>query len=200
MPDLSPDQWAAYCEHLTLDPLAPRESVMVAQVIRHSGADLGEVIGYKLEDGSWTPGMCVADIRTDQLLSRIAFKRQKVAASPERFVPYPKKHVTELLRHIGDNSLAIHEPVFGMVDRLSFIAAHKRAARAMGKPKFRIKDFRHLAAIAWARAGTRLERIQVWLGHSSINLTAVYAQFAPDDVFDLPLVEKAAALAEAKIS
>ena len=197
MPDLDASEWASYCKALETDPLASPSAVLVARILRHTGADVGEVLGYSPRDGGpRVPGMLVRDVHTARKVARIRFKRQKVAESPERLVPVPKRYVADLLMHISSCDLAKSDEVFGMVDRSEFEAAHERARLATEHPKLRLKDFRHLAAIAWARAGVRLERIRDWLGHSDIRQTVIYARFAPDDAFDEPAVERAAQVAD----
>lgn len=124
------------------------------------------------------------------------FKRQKVDRSPERFVPYPARYMSELQAHIEEHKLAFRDPVFRMTDRRRMEAAHRRAAEAIGCGDLRLKDLRHLTAIAWARAGARIERAKEWLAHSTIKLTEIYTHFAPDDSFDEPAAERAANIAE----
>lgn len=58
---------------------------------------------------------------------------------------------------------------------------------------FRLKDFRHVAAVAWARANTPLHIISRWLGHSTITLTVIYTAYYPTDDEDAPFVEAAVA-------
>ena len=197
MPYLSPEEWASYCNKLANDPRAPAGSLIVARILRHTGADIGEVLGYsRREDNQWVPGMIVRDLLTERDLPRIRFLRQKVKTATERFVPYPKRYLPELLRWIEDNKLGPYDALVAFVDRALFERAHRRAARSSGHPGLRVKDLRHLAAIAWRRANVPLERVQEWLGHSTIKLTAIYSRFAPDEASDEPAAEKAADFAD----
>jgi site-specific recombinase XerD len=194
MPHVSASEWADYRVALATDPLAPDGSVLVADVLRHTGADVGEVLGHVRRNGTVIPGLSLGDVEADRRLPRIRFKRSKVARSPERAVPFAARFVPALLRHAATRGLRLNDPLFGGVERAEFERAHRRAARAIGRPDLRLKDLRHLAAISWARAGVRLERIKDWLGHTRITQTEVYARFAPDDDFDEPAVERAADL------
>jgi site-specific recombinase XerD len=197
MPELNATEWTLYCAALSSDPLAPHGSLLIARILRFAGADIGEVIGYRRQvDDVEVPGMLCRDIRTNSAVTRLRFKRQKVDKSPERFVPYPTSYAAELIAYAKAQRLSPSDLLFGTVIRSSFEAAHRRARKAIHRDELRIKDFRHLAAIGWARAGTPLQRIKEWLGHSTIRQTEVYAKFGPDDSIDSPLVEKAAAMAE----
>ena len=156
MPEMNATEWASYCNHLANDPLAPPSAILVVRVLRFSGADIGEVVGYRRQvDNAEIPGMLCRDIRTTKGVTRLRFKRQKVDKSPERFVPYPSGYANELLAHVTAHALLPSDGLFGMLDRPSFERAHRRARKAIHRPDLRIKDFRHLAAIGWARAGTR---------------------------------------------
>jgi len=196
MPEMTASEWESYCTALATDPLAPVEAVLVAYVLRFSGADIGEVMGYRRQvDNAAVPGMTSRDVRTKDGVTRLRFKRQKVDKSPERLVPYPSRLAAELSAYIVEVNVAPTVPLFDLDHRPAFEAAHRRACKRIGRADLRIKDFRHLAAIAWAQAGTRLERIKEWLGHSTIRQTEIYARFAPDDSIDAPLAERAASIA-----
>lgn len=55
----------------------------------------------------------------------------------------------------------------------------RRGEEQEHEDSLRIKDLRHIAAIAWARAGVPLRQSQVYLGHSSITQTLAYARYRP---------------------
>jgi hypothetical protein len=197
MPDLDAEEWKRYCGLLDADLLAPPASVLIARILRHTGADVGEVLGHQPRSGDgWVAGLLVRDIHANRRLPRLRLKRQKVDGSPERLVPFPKRYLPELEAHVSAYDLGKNDAVFKMVDRSAFEAAHRRARNGIGHPELRLKDFRHLAAISWARAGVRIERVKDWLGHSDIRLTEIYSRFAPDDTFDEPAVERAAEVAD----
>jgi integrase len=195
MPHLWAAEWQAYCAALAADPMAPAPAVHVARLLRHAGPDVGELLGVERRNGPRVPGIRVADVLVDRRLPRVRLRRTKTPNSPERLVPYDRGYAEELLAYAAACGAGPADELFAGVDRKAFEAAHDRAARAIGRPGLRLKDFRHLAAIAWAQAGVRLERIQEWLGHTTILLTVIYARFAPDDAFDEPAAERAFRLA-----
>jgi integrase len=194
-PHITGLDWSKYLEFVAADPLAPPASVLVVSVLRFSGADIGEVLGYTSPEGVRVPGMRVRDVISEASGPQLQFKRQKVDTSPPRRVPCPQSLFHDLTAHIQAFGLSKTDELFGMVGRSHFEALHRRARRAIGLPDLRIKDFRHLAAIGWVKSTVPLTRIQKWLGHSSIEQTAVYADHAPDYDHEQPLVEKAMILA-----
>ncbi len=58
--------------------------------------------------------------------------------------------------------------------------AFKQAAAEVGRPKLRIHDLRHLAAINLVRAGMDLPSIKSYLGHRNLISTLRYAEYADD--------------------
>ena len=196
MPNVSGSQWAAYLAALNSDPLAPSAASLVACVLRFTGADIGEVLGMTRHTGERLAGFRHSDVIPDLAMPRLQFKRQKVDSSQAREVPLPRALFELLLSHIQEHGIKDGQEVFWMTCRSEFESAHKRARRVAGITSVRIKDLRHLAAITWVKAGMPLTVVQAWLGHSSIKQTAIYARFAPDHSYAMPLVEKAAQIAE----
>jgi integrase len=197
MPDeVTPEDWARYCNALATNIEAPSESVLVAKILRHSGADVGEIYGYITKDDKRPmKGILTGKVQLDRQVPRLMLKRHKVAGSPPRLVPIPTELGDEIAVYIRKHGLRPNQQLFRVENRPMFERAHERAVKCIDRPDLNLKDFRHLAAIAWARAGVRLERIKTWLGHSKISQTEVYARFAPDDDFDAPLVAEAARIA-----
>lgn len=196
LPNASGAQWSRYLTHMSSDLLAPPASSLAACVLRYTGADIGEVLGLTRKTGERVGGLRVRDMVNDPVLPRLQFKRQKVDVSPSREVPYARTLFDSLLNHVRDFGLTSNEEVFTMIVRSQFEQAHKRARTAAGLPGLRIKDLRHLAAIAWVKGGVPLTRVQRWLGHASIQQTAIYADFASDHDYEAPLIEKALLLAQ----
>lgn len=193
LPYLKPEEWNAYLHTLSANPLAPKESVTIARILRHTGADVGEVLGY-YSGGTYVPGMRPCDLHMDRELPRIRFKRHKVTKSPERLIPYPG-FMTELTELVTELGTLPTEEIFAHVDRGQFERAHRRAASIIGHPGLTLKDLRHLAAIAWAEADVRLEKIVEWLGHLRVDQTLTYAAFRPSDAGDAPGVLRAIQIA-----
>lgn len=192
MPMISAEEWDAYCAALKADPLAPDGSVVAARVLRYTGADVGEVLGYTNDSGIRQPGFIVRDIDETQAVPRIRFKRYKVTKSKERSAPFARRWTDELNAHIAHFRLRKNDEVFAMVDRGLFERAHERAVRAIDRPDIRLKDFRHFAAQTWAAANARLEHMKEWLGHSSITQTMIYSRFLPADTQIAAIVEAGA--------
>lgn len=189
MPTIRPEEWDGYRAAMSADPLAPEGSVLVADVLRYSAADVGEVLGYITDSGKRRPGMIVRDIDETQAVPQLRFKRQKVTESRERNVPLARWLTGDLMAHVARYALRRNDEVFAMVDRARFEAAHERAVRAIGRPDITLKDLRHFAAQTWAAAGARLETMKVWMGHSSITQTEIYSRFRPADAQVEAIVE-----------
>lgn len=62
--------------------------------------------------------------------------------------------------------------------RCSWRNAFKRAAAAIGYPRMRIHDLRHLHAVNLVRVGVDLPTVQTVLGHTTLISTLRYAEYA----------------------
>jgi integrase len=152
----------------------------VLRILIHTGADVGEVFSAK-----------VRDCELDRSQPRIRFRRTKTRTI-ERLPPFPTNFVDELRGQVAKYDLRPGDTLFGMFDRNSLDRLHQRTRKAIGRNDLRLKDFRHVAAIAWMRGGAGLEQVKNWLGHSRINQTFIFANFAPDDAFDSGVTARAA--------
>jgi integrase len=179
MPEFSSAEYRSY--FTLISEIAPASTV-VFRLLVHTGADLGEVLTRR-----------VRDCELDRGQPRIRYRRTKTR-TPERLVPYPTAFVSELRDHISAHALQDGDLIFGMLKRSPVDRTHQRARRAIGRPDLRIKDFRHVAAIAWRRGGAELESVREWLGHATINQTVVYNSFAPNDEHDAPKIARASML------
>jgi integrase len=56
-----------------------------------------------------------------------------------------------------------------------------RASRKAGLRAIRFHDLRHSYASILVKAGCPLRQVQLWLGHSTIQMTMRYSHLAPDD-------------------
>jgi integrase/recombinase XerC len=182
MPEFSPAEYRDYFAAVaTLTP----DLLPVYRLLVHTGADVGEVLSRT-----------VRDCDLDRELPRIRFRRTKTR-TPERLVPFPPLWVAELRGHIAAHRLQPGDLLFGMFKRSAVEWVHQRARKGIGRPDLRLKDFRHIAAIAWRRGGADLESVRDWLGHATINQTVVYNAFVPDDGYDAPKVARAAEILSA---
>ena len=141
---------------------------VVASVLLHTGADLGEVLTRL----PW-------HVELDRPQPRIRFKRSKTK-TPERTVPIPGPAVALLRAHLAQYQPGAERRLFDMVSPAEFLKAHRAGRTAIGRPTLRIKDLRHIAAIAWAQANVRIDRLRTLLGHASLSQTMVYVTYMPD--------------------
>jgi integrase len=199
LPDLTPEERAAYLADI--ERRTP-EFLPVFHLLMNTGADLGEVLSRRVRDVSF-----------GERLTRIDFRRTKTDTDP-RQVPLHPDYAALLREHIEKRALRLNARIFSMFPRCQISDSHERARTAIGrgtlremtiaakresKPApspdeidvLRIKDLRHVSAIAWARAGVRLERISDWLGHADIRMTRIYARFMPADDYDAPFIDRA---------
>jgi integrase len=183
MPEFSATEYRLY--FAALSARAPH-LVPLFRLLVHTGADVGEVLTR-----------AVRDLHLDREVARVRFRRSKTR-TPERLVPYPERFVAELRGHIALHALQPGDLLFGMVKRSQVDHVHQHVRQAISRPDLRLKDFRHVCAITWRRAGADLQSIRDWLGHATINQTVVYDRFAPDDSYDAPKIARAAALLHAE--
>ena len=192
IPQLAAEEYQAYFRHMTrLHP----HLVPFFRVLAHTGVDVGEARALN-----------VRDAHLDRKVPRIETRRTKTRKSKVRQPPFPPVFAPELRNHIKRHRLRLGDKLFGMFTISAIEGAHDevrqlihRGLRMRDGTKrderevLRLKDFRHVSAVAWARANTPLHIIQKWLGHSTITLTAVYTNFYPTDDEDAPFVELATA-------
>jgi integrase len=183
LPDLTPDEYRGY-----LDAIENPAVRLVAAVLMGTGADVGEVIGTRLSDGSRSQPLTVAACDFDRALPRLRFRRSKVRSSLERMVPITDALRDALAEHIRAYNLSGDDELFPMVTDMILRKAHETARKVIGKPNLRRKDLRHIAAIYWRRGGADLESVRQWLGHSNIAQTVIYAAFGADDTYDAPAI------------
>ena len=191
VPELAAEEYQAYFSHmLKLHP----NLVPFYRVLAHSGLDVGEAMNLN-----------VRDAKLNRKVPRLATVRTKTRKARTRLVPFPPVFTKELREHIARHRLKHGDRLFGMFTRSEIEEAHDEVRRLIHRglelddgaardtrEVLRLKDFRHVAAVAWARANTPLHIIQKWLGHSTITLTVIYTAYYPTDDEDMPFVERAA--------
>ncbi|HEX6534557.1 MAG TPA: hypothetical protein VF041_08165 [Gemmatimonadaceae bacterium] len=193
-PDLSPAEYRSY--FAILEKLRP-DLVILFKLLVHSGADIGELVGVTATTTKpRKPGLLVRDCYLDRDLPRLRLVRTKTN-TPERQVPIPKDIAVSLQAHIELKGLRPGDEVFGGSGDTFGITyeeaawVHERARISITRPDLKIKSLRHIAAIYWRRQGVDLLTIRDWLGHSTVSQTQVYAEFGPDDAWELPATEGA---------
>jgi len=90
----------------------------------------------------------------------------------------------ETLNMLSDYVLALNtledQPIFGLTSRqIRYIV--KRYGNTIGLDVYP-HTLRHSFAIHPVRSGMDLRRLQLLLGHSSLNMTQIYLQFKDDDI------------------
>lgn len=191
IPELTSSEYKLYFKYL--NKLYPA-FVPFMRVLAHTGLDVGEALNLN-----------VRDAKLDRRVPRIETRRTKTRQSKVRQVPYPSQFVAELRAHIKRNRLHLGDRLFqfvrGDLEKAHVeirAIIHRGPELADGSERdpgevFRLKDFRHVAAVAWARANTPLHIISRWLGHSTITLTVIYTAYYPTNDEDAPFVEAAVA-------
>jgi integrase len=182
MPELSADEYRDYLVAVRHDRA---DLAVIFLLLLHTGADVGEVFTR-----------LVRDIDFERATPRIRYQRTKTqrfaSANKPRFVPMPKVVVEELRGHIAEHELRGSDLLFEMFPRGDVETAHGRAARAIQRPDLTLKDLRHIAAIAWTKAGTHIRLVQKWLGHASLSQTMKYTEHEPDADTEALMAERAA--------
>jgi integrase len=189
-----PDWFGPEDYDLYFAAIAARSERMVIffRLLISTGVDLEELLELR-----------VRDITFGDEVSLISTRRLK-RDTGVRIIPFPATHNDALRDHIAQHKLKARHKVFGMlkvtrtasgVSCYEVNSAHRAGRLALGRTTahealrhkiereddqaFRIKDLRHLAAIAWVRGGVPLEQVQYYLGHTSLVQTQIYARYRP---------------------
>ncbi len=138
--------------------------VVILLLLIHTAPDVGELLGVAARD---------ADLET----KRMRYERSKTKrfGPAPRLVPMPSIVLAEVRAHLAEYGVRGSQSLFGMVKRSDVEWLHDRAAHAIQRPELTLKDLRHVAAIAWVKAGVHIRLVQKWLGHAQLSTTAVYA-------------------------
>lgn len=177
LPDLSPAEYRDYLAHVATEH---PELVLPFQLLMHTGIDLEELERLRAIDVVFT-----------EAAARLRVRRNKTR-TPERQVPVPARVVPALRAWIALHGYRGTDRIFRKFGRALIRGQHERSRREIHRPELRMKDFRHIAAIYWRRAGVDIQTIQKWLGHASITQTSIYTDFGMDDGWDAPQAEGAA--------
>lgn len=173
LPRLRPEEVDAYFAAIRGRPL---DHQLVLRVAITTGADVGELLPTRDNGGEC---LRVRDVFLDGE-RRLQLKRHKVKASPERFVPMPDDVANDLRAWIAQQGLGLGDRVFAGVDYYALFRTHRVGREAIKQSALTVKDFRHIAAINWRKAGKDLEWVREKLGHSTIEQTRIYAAHVPD--------------------
>lgn len=114
---------------------------------------------------------------------RIRYQRPKTMTRP-RYIPLTLSVASTLREHIALNHLKLTDHLFEQSLRPNVECAHRHARQAVGQSNLRLKDLRHLAAIAWRLGGVDIVNIRDLLGHSTLAQTTRYTDVVSDEARD----------------
>lgn len=180
LPEMSPDEYRDYIAHARTE--RPDLIVMLLLLI-HTAPDVGEL---------WTRTARDVDLAAGRIVYQRSKTRRFASARRPRMVPVPALVLAELRGHIAEHRLAGSQPLFEMFARGDLEGTHRRAAAAIKRPELTLKDLRHVAAIAWVKAGVHIRLVQRWLGHASLSQTMKYTDYEPDADAASAMAERAA--------
>lgn len=176
LPELSADEYRDYMSQAR--SLRP-DLAILPLLLLHTAPDVGEL---------WV----VQALDVDLERGRIRYARKKVTSSLPRWVPLPSFVVAEVRSHIAEYDLSGEQTLFSMVKRGDLEWLHKQCKTAIKRPALTLKDMRHVAAIAWVRAGVHIRLVQRWLGHKNLSQTMKYTDYEPGQDEYNALAERAA--------
>lgn len=179
LPELSADE---YRDYMAFVRRARPDLAVLLLLLIHTAPDVGEVFEVMAKD---------ADIET----ARMRYERSKTQryGPLPRFVPMPAVVLSEVRAHVAEHGLRGSEKLFGMVKRSDVEWLHDRAVVGIARPELTLKDLRHVAAIAWVKAGVHIRLVQRWLGHRSLAMTMKYTDYEPGAEMAVEMAERAAA-------
>lgn len=190
LPELTADEYRTY---MATANAKMADVAVVLLLLIHTGCDVGEL----LPDPRWekkpdeAPVLAARDVDLER--KRIRYDRPKVIryGSLPRYVPMPAVVVDAMKAHLKEYRLAGEQPVFAMFKRSDAEWLHRQAADSIHRPTLTIKDLRHVAAIAWVKAGVHIRLVMKWLGHRSLSQTMRYTDYEPDDAVATEMAERA---------
>lgn len=178
LPELSADE---YREYMAKARAFRPDLAIIPLLLIHTAPDVGEVFTREARDVDFDTG-------------RIRYQRTKTARFGvlPRYVPMPSVVIAEVRAHLAEHDLKGSQTLFGMFERSEVEWLHKRCVEAIARPELTLKDMRHVAAIAWVKAGVHIRLVSRWLGHTSLNMTMRYTDYEPDAEAATAMAERAA--------
>lgn len=155
---------------------------VILLLLIHTAPDVGEIFNLLVRD---------VDLETRRIRYQRTKTRHHRTANMPRLVPLPSIVVEELRGHIAEHRVRGSELLFASLSRRDVETTHERAARLIARPELTLKDLRHIAAIAWVKAGVHIRVVQRYLGHASLSQTMKYTDFEPDEGVATALAERA---------
>lgn len=141
-------------------------------VARYTGMRLGELLALEWHDFDW-----------EKKLVRVVNKPFHTVKNYQcRTVPISEELRDKLLPYIKPNGLCFQKPGGGKYEHEGPRRDLRTIFRKIGidsKERKGWHEFRHTFAFRLAQQGISLYKIMKWLGHSSMQVTQIYAHFAP---------------------
>lgn len=176
------DAFLAYIEKHESVWLAPFGLMLLA------GLRMGELLALTWDDVQLSPGLeGPGELQIRAALARDRHGKTHIKAPKSgraRAVPIPQRLVDILRRHPRrlDTQLVVARDDGGHLSPTLLRHPFRRACEGAGVPLIRFHDLRHTYATHLAQAGVPMPTLQVYLGHSDIKTTMIYARHAPREV------------------
>lgn len=141
---------------------------LIIRVLWRTGVRVSELINIKPRDIEWT----------NQVVNITKAKRGK-----QRRVLLDENTLEMLSGYISEQNIQEDQPVFALTRRHAgnIVKKYGRMIGVDAHPH----TLRHSFAIHLVRSGMDLRRLQLLLGHSSLNMTQIYLQFKDDDIREI---------------
>ncbi len=141
---------------------------LLIRVLWRTGVRVSELINIKPRDIEWA----------NQVVNITKAKRGK-----QRRVLLDEKTLKILSDYVSRQNIQEDLPIFALTRRhVGYIV--KKYGRMIGV-EAHPHTLRHSFAIHLVRSGMDLRRLQLLLGHSSLNMTQIYLQFKDDDIREI---------------
>jgi integrase/recombinase XerD len=141
-----------------------RDYLMI-RVLWRTGVRVNELVNIRPRDIEWN----------NQVVNITKAKRGK-----QRRVLLDEDTVKMLSDYVLAQNIPEYRPIFGLTSRqIRYIV--KKYGNMIGV-NVHPHTLRHSFAIHLVRGGMDLRRLQLLLGHSSLNMTQIYLQFKDDDI------------------
>lgn len=178
LPELTADEYRDYMA--AVRRMRPDLAVLFLLLL-HTAPDVGELWNVSARDADLEHG-------------RMRYDRSKTAryGPLPRLVPMPSVVLEEVRGHIAEHEVRGSDKLFGMLKRNELEWTHQRAVEAIRRPELTLKDLRHVAAIAWVKAGVHIRLVMRWLGHKNLSQTTKYTDYEPDSGMAAVMAERAA--------
>lgn len=148
--------------------IANHRDYLMLQVLWRTGVRVSELANIRPRDIEWP----------NQVVNITKGKGGK-----QRRVLLDEKTVQMLSNYVSSQNIGEEQPVFDL-KRRQIGNIVKKYGKMIGVD-VHPHTLRHSFAIHLVRSGMDLRRVQLLLGHSSLNMTQIYLQFKDDDIREI---------------